>query len=62
MPLNGRRNNFMMLPSNIYLYPKIMFYTFTGRVGGMDRRREQLFENGKKKKKRKESLLDSFST
>lgn len=30
VPLNGRGNNFMMLPSNIYLYLKIIFYNLTG--------------------------------
>lgn len=47
VPLNGRGNNFMMLPSNIYLYSKIMF-CFTlllGGGGGMERRKEQEFEN-----------------
>jgi len=33
VPLNGKENYFMMLPSNIYLSLKTMFYNLTGRGG-----------------------------
>lgn len=65
VPLNGRGNNFMMLPSNIYLYPKIMFYTFTGRGrwNGEKSKSFKIKQNKKiKEREREESLPGSFST
>lgn len=48
----------MMLPSNTYLYLKIMFYNLTGRGDKMEREKRA----GVKKEKSKKSLLGSFST
>lgn len=53
MPLNGKGNNFMMLPSNIYLYLKIMFYNLTG-MGGQGGGGEKNRSLKRKKKKQGE--------
>lgn len=52
VPLNGRGNNFMMLPSNIYLNLKIIFYNLTGGRGTQVEKSERCLFFFKKKKAR----------
>lgn len=56
VPLNGRGNNFMMLPSNIYLNLKIIFYNLTGGRGTQVEKSERCLFFFKKKKQGPESL------